>query len=459
MLNIKCASRKFRLISLFIGFIPVVMGSSAGASEEGFCIDATPMDLNAIVRGFTADASLHRLEVETAGIVTLEVTAAIGTAVDPRLGLLPGTAELIVLEESATHLAFAVRRPGTFCIRVAAPDPRRPLGPYKLRAHWVEAEVRDQELVRELAWFRAAETTLYASGRRSKAEDHEVDPDPARAELDRQPLVSLLTLTDAATFKAEDHEVDPDPVRVDLEPDRILAWVVLLYGGGDVLKAEDHEVDPDPVRAEIEVPRQWTALVTFPGEVDPDPVRVRVEPGRLIRFAAGDGESAKQWAGTAEQRAALVTWLAGRIWPERSVADDRFRLLAYGSLDTAPLLRSELGGRCRRDEPDDHGDTFACATPVALGRGIAAEIGNGWGDDEDVYRFRLSAMATVAVEAVGEADCAITLYDRFGQRLATQGGGEGGALIVRTLLPGGYFVRVAGWGAGSYALSLTARDW
>jgi len=465
MFKFEYVYKRLLLASFFLGLFAAVGGSPAGAS--GLCTDAIPVDLNATVRGFAADEqSRHRLEVETPGIVTLEVAAAGETAVRARLGLLSARYDLIVIEESATHLAFAVRRAGSFCVRVAAQDPRRPLGSYKLTAHFVEAEVREQELAWEHDWLRAVETTFYATGIRSKVEDHEVDPDPSRVELGQQALVSLVTLKGAAALKAEDHEVDPDPVRVDLEAGRILARVVLLHGGDDLLKMEDHEVDPDPVRAEIEPQRPGTALVTFPvdlaakvedHEVDPDPVRVHVEPGRLIRFAAVGGSSAELRAAAAEERAALVTWIAGLIWPELPVANDRFRLLAYGALEEAPLLRPELGGRCRRDEPDDHGDTFACATPVALGRRISAEIGNGWGDDEDVYRFRLSEMAAVAVEAVGEADFAIALYDRFGQRLETAGGDR--ALIVRTLSPGEYFVRVAGGGAGSYEFSLTGRGW
>ena len=431
MFKFEYVYKRLLLASFFLGLFAAVGGSPAGAS--GLCTDAIPVDLNATVRGFAADEqSRHRLEVETPGIVTLEVAAAGETAVRARLGLLSARYDLIVIEESATHLAFAVRRAGSFCVRVAAQDPRRPLGSYKLTAHFVEAEVREQELAWEHDWLRAVETTFYATGIRSKVEDHEVDPDPSRVELGQQALVSLVTLKGAAALKAEDHEVDPDPVRVDLEAGRILARVVLLHGGDDLLKMEDHEVDPDPVR-------------------------VHVEPGRLIRFAAVGGSSAELRAAAAEERAALVTWIAGLIWPELPVANDRFRLLAYGALEEAPLLRPELGGRCRRDEPDDHGDTFACATPVALGRRISAEIGNGWGDDEDVYRFRLSEMAAVAVEAVGEADFAIALYDRFGQRLETAGGDR--ALIVRTLSPGEYFVRVAGGGAGSYEFSLTGRGW
>ncbi|MCP4655761.1 MAG: hypothetical protein GY856_10120, partial [bacterium] len=417
MFILKQVDEKMLFISIFLGLFAVAAGGPAEASGGVLCADAAPLNLNATVRGFAADEEQgrFRLEVETPGIVTLEVAAVGEAAVSPRLGLLTGSHDPIVIEESATHLAFAVRRPGNFCVRVAAQDPRRPLGAYKFTAHFVEAEVRDQELAGELGWFRTVETTFYASGIPSKAEDHEVDPDPSRVELGRQPLVSLVTLTGAAALKEEDHEVDPDPVRVHLEPGRILARVVLLHGGDDLLKEEDHEVDPDPVRVEIEPQRRWTALVTFPAdlaakeedhEVDPDPVRIHVEPGRLIRFAAVDDGSAQLRAGSPEERAALVTWIAGRIWPELSAAGERFRLLAYGSLDEAPLLRPELGRRCRW-ESDDHGDTFACATPVALGRPISAEIGNGWGDDEDVYRFRLLEMATLAVEAVGEADPAI----------------------------------------------------
>lgn len=109
---------------------------------------------------------------------------------------------------------------------------------------------------------------------------------------------------------------------------------------------------------------------------------------------------------------------------------------------------------CRQGEGDDHGDTFGCASPLDAGGRIAAELANGWGDDEDVFRFRLGRLETVAVEAAGDAAPRIALYDRFGQRLETAGFDGGRARVVRTLAAGDYFVRVSGEGQGSYELAV-----
>ncbi len=115
-----------------------------------------------------------------------------------------------------------------------------------------------------------------------------------------------------------------------------------------------------------------------------------------------------------------------------------------------------LGERlCRDAVADDHGDTFACAT--AFESRIAGELGNGWGDDVDVFRFRLRRWQTVEISTDGDADTHGTLYDRAGQRLAVAGdGGEGENFrLLRTLGPGTYFVRVEGIGStGEYRLSV-----
>ena len=129
---------------------------------------------------------------------------------------------------------------------------------------------------------------------------------------------------------------------------------------------------------------------------------------------------------------------------------------------SAPL-RPALDEMCRAGEVDDHGDSFACATSLGRDGTAAGEIHNGWGDDEDVYRFRLAAPSTVKIESGGSTDTVGELYDRYGNRLdRDDDGGEGGNFrLVRSLSPGVYFVRVAGRDAdeGSYSLALRAAGW
>ncbi len=108
---------------------------------------------------------------------------------------------------------------------------------------------------------------------------------------------------------------------------------------------------------------------------------------------------------------------------------------------------------CRTGDVDDHGDSFACAT--AFYGDATGELGNGWGDDADLFRFRLLDYRTLVIASEGDADTYGELYDRNGQRLAGSGdGGEGENFrLVRTLGPGVYFVRVEGRDStGAYRL-------
>ena len=117
---------------------------------------------------------------------------------------------------------------------------------------------------------------------------------------------------------------------------------------------------------------------------------------------------------------------------------------------------------CGQGEMDDHSDGFLCATTLSWGEEIRGEIGNGWGDDSDVFRFHLSTLTTVELAARGEVELAGEVYDRHGMRLASLDGGLGGGVDglrwVRTLVPGTYFVRLAGrhGAAGKYSLELGA---
>lgn len=139
---------------------------------------------------------------------------------------------------------------------------------------------------------------------------------------------------------------------------------------------------------------------------------------------------------------------------------------------TAPAenrsLQARLDELCRRGEADDHGDSFTCATFLVPGRRIMGEIGNGWGDDADVFRFVLGGAGatklwTLEIESVGSTDTFGDLYDQSGTLLEKKDGGGNGDnfRIVRVLPSGVYYVRVEGsHGAqGLYGLGVHASSW
>ncbi len=159
-------------------------------------------------------------------------------------------------------------------------------------------------------------------------------------------------------------------------------------------------------------------------------------------------------------------------WPKGGEDEEEIELepdpIIYAGQDENRSLHAKLHELCRWGELDDHGDSFTCATLLSPGQDMVGEIGNGWGDDGDVFRFVLGGphetrLRTLAIETTGDLDTFGVLYDRSGQRLDRGDGGGSGSnfRIVRTLGPGTYFVRVEGRGGaqGRYALRVEASPW
>ncbi len=128
-----------------------------------------------------------------------------------------------------------------------------------------------------------------------------------------------------------------------------------------------------------------------------------------------------------------------------------------------PPVPIKLFGGCYLGDVNDHGDAFACATPLRLGETMGGELRSGFGDDVDTLTFVLSAQQTVRIESTGSADTVVALYDRHGHRLATDddGGSDANFRLVRTLGAGRYFVRIAAGpaGEGSYRVAVEALSW
>ncbi len=200
-------------------------------------------------------------------------------------------------------------------------------------------------------------------------------------------------------------------------------------------KSEDDgeiELDPETLKSEDD------------GEIELDPETSRAEPGPAIpEIACLDAVPEKS-----EDDGEI------ELDPETLKSEDD------GEIELDPETSraagsGPLGVLCPGG--DDHGDSRLCATPI--GHRAVGELANGWGDDADVFRFRLCGWQTVEIATAGGADTFGELYDRAGQRLAgDDDGSEGGNFrLVRSLGPGTYFVRVEGMG-GSGAYTLEVAD-
>lgn len=195
---------------------------------------------------------------------------------------------------------------------------------------------------------------------------------------------------------------------------RVFVTRTSFLAAGVETKGDPEDVDPDPGSLILPGGRRLASLTTLyfssPAEKG-DPEDVDPDPGSFTAPSPGDVEQVSYYAPT-----------------------------------------------CRQAELDDHGDTMACATPVVMtpAASVAGEIGNGHGDDVDVFVLTFPELTTVELTTTGDADTFGTLYDRSGQLLATDDDSAGARhfRIVATLAPGRYFVRVEGGGAAEGAYEL-----
>ena len=350
----KVTTKTRQHLSAIVSMICFLVAFESSASQlDVACDHAVPMDLNNTWRGHGAafESHIYQLEIPSAGLLDIEVATPTAARVAAKLELLGQhcrradiSGEAAILDRTATRSLVALRGAGTRYVRVAAQDPRSPLGDYRLSTSFATPEI-----------VRGSPGWL-------KTEEVEVDPDPDGPCLDPGFEKGLT-----GWLKTEEVEVDPDP---DGFGKSLASW----------LKTEEVEVDPDP---------------------------------------DGFGKD-------------LTNWLTRRV---------------------------AAAGLCNRDEGDDHSDTLACATPVQLGRRYSGEIDNDWSDDQDTFEIVLSRPTTVHIDVRSSAtEIALALYDRWGQRLATELGGSG---LVRWLLPGRYVLRIAGMdGAeGAYDVGFDRLEW
>ena len=110
---------------------------------------------------------------------------------------------------------------------------------------------------------------------------------------------------------------------------------------------------------------------------------------------------------------------------------------------------------------DDHGDTFATATPLSLGSSIAGRIETG--NDMDVFKLDLSVATDVWAYTIGPYDTVGGLYDSNTALLAFnddgfRAGSERGFSLRSNVPPGIHYVVVVSYDAepGDYVLRVEA---
>lgn len=114
---------------------------------------------------------------------------------------------------------------------------------------------------------------------------------------------------------------------------------------------------------------------------------------------------------------------------------------------------------CHLGTPDDHGDSFLCATPITVGGSSASgEITSGTVDDSDMFMFTLSSSASVTIASTGGDYVGGSLYDGSGSLITSNNTGWSSAnfSISRSLGAGTYYVEVTGPNSATYGLSVTS---
>jgi hypothetical protein len=127
-----------------------------------------------------------------------------------------------------------------------------------------------------------------------------------------------------------------------------------------------------------------------------------------------------------------------------------------------------LSGSCTTmqactDDNRENNDTRAQAGALpALAPGtiqaVSCPLPDGSNDDEDYYKFVLTADSSVTftLSGMSVSDLDLALYDNAGTRLAAATGSSSMETITQCLVPGTYFIRVYAFGAGAMnAYSLT----
>jgi hypothetical protein len=334
------------------------------ASATDSCASATPLELDAIYRGFADESTeFHLLNVPGAGIVALDVTVPGSAKAEPKLGFLGRSCstaadpDAATIDKTAAHQVIAFRAAGQYYLRVAAQDPLQLLGDYKVHTRFAAAEIVDDsfetELGREGERFPVRQTDFY---------------------VDRgaEPVASLFTVFSPGTQNIEDEPVDPDPNGIEDEP---VDPDPNGFAGSDFAsKIEDEPVDPDPNGFQGNG-RNLDTFVVHGNGIGAD----------LCRGYEADDHGDVTDCATPLALATSATGRIGNDWNDdvdvfsvTLAAPASLRIATRGSGDTAGSLYDRFGQRLAMDDDSGDGTNFRIAKTLESGQYfIRVEGGKG----------------------------------------------------------------------------------
>ncbi len=202
-------------------------------------------------------------------------------------------------------------------------------------------------------------------------------------------------------------------------------------------------------------------------ERSPNALLARVDrPGSLLfRLSAADQRRELGVVKVHSSFLSLADHAAGVVQAKEGEDEDEIEIDAGGGAPQG-LGGPVLSGSCIAPG-DDHGDSRSCAS-LLDSAGLAAEISNRWGDDEDYYRINLGSpdgaqIWRLVVESTGDLDTVARLYNKQGQQIVfSDDDGEGSNFRLATaLVSGTYYLRVAGrdGAEGAYGLRVDTSAW
>ena len=135
--------------------------------------------------------------------------------------------------------------------------------------------------------------------------------------------------------------------------------------------------------------------------------------------------------------------------------------LAPGSGASGDIeLTASFEDVCHLGTPDDHGNSFLCATLITVGGSAASgEItSTETMDDVDMFVFTLSSSATVIIASTGGEQVGGSLYDSSGSLITSNNTGWSASnfSITQSLSAGTYYIKVTGPDDSSYGLSVSS---
>jgi hypothetical protein len=206
---------------------------------------------------------------------------------------------------------------------------------------------------------------------------------------------------------------------------------------------------------------QTNSVVEWDGEV----IKIRTSaPGVLTITATGDASQGSLYTdGSSSTHPLVDSATVGTSQRELTAvvgSGDHCIQVAPGSGASGDIeLTASFEDVCHLGTPDDHGDSFLCATPVTVGgSAVSGGIDSSTVEDSDMFTFELSSSATVTIASTGNGEDGGRLYGAGGSLIDSSNtdGASANFQIVQSLSAGRCYVRVTGPDESTYSVSVSA---